>query len=89
MFANAGETLSTGSSAVGVNSGDILISLESMPPAPDGSLPPPSEPESIAWYTDSAALGAGGTMLLAGHVDWVGRRAAFRELDTLREGDDI
>jgi hypothetical protein len=56
--------------------------LQSMAPASDGSLPSPAEPESIAWYTDSARLGEGGTMILAGHVDWVGRRAAFCGLDT-------
>ncbi|MDQ6673904.1 MAG: class F sortase [Chloroflexota bacterium] len=63
--------------------------IQSTAPAPDGSLPAPAEPETIAWYTDSARLGEGGTMLLAGHVDWVGRRAAFRDLDTLRQGDDV
>lgn len=63
--------------------------LQSMSPGPDGSLPAPVEPETVAWYTDSARLGEGGTMLLAGHVDWVGRRAAFRELDMLRQGDDV
>jgi hypothetical protein len=63
--------------------------IQRVDPAPDGSLPPPSEPEGVAWYTDSALMGEGGTMLLAGHVDWVGRRAAFRGLDTLGLGDTI
>jgi hypothetical protein len=67
----------------------IDASLQSVAPEADGSLPAPAEPEAIAWYTDSSRLGEGGTMLLAGHVDWVGGRAAFRDLDMLSRGDDV
>ncbi len=65
------------------------VPLVALDPSPDGSLPAPDEPEQVAWYTDTARLGEGGNLLLAGHVDWIGRQAAFRRLDVLVPGDEV
>ncbi len=65
------------------------VPLVALDAADDGSLPAPDQPDRVGWYTDTAALGEGGNMVLAGHVDWVGRQAAFRHLDALQPGDQI
>lgn len=65
------------------------VPLVALDPWPDGALPAPDEPEQVAWYTDTARLDEGGNMLLAGHVDWVGRQAVFRRLETLVPGDEV
>lgn len=65
------------------------VPLIVLDPSPDGSLPAPDEPEQVAWYSDTARLGEGGNLLLAGHVDWIGRQAAFRRLDVLVPGDEV
>ena len=67
----------------------VDTSLVWLDPEPEGELPAPDEPDQVAWYTDSSRPGEGGSVILAGHVDWVGRHAVFRELDTLQPGDEI
>ena len=67
----------------------VDTSLVWLDPEPDGALPAPAEPDQVAWYTDSSRPGEGGSMILAGHVDWVGRHAVFRDLETLQPGDEI
>ena len=55
----------------------------------DGYLPPPSGPGEVVWYTSSALLNEGGSMVVAGHVDWLTGGAAFFHLAELQPGDEI
>lgn len=68
---------------------NLTRALTPLDPEPDGTPPAPERPEEVAWYTDSAKLGEGGNMLLAGHVDWVGAQAVFRNLTLLEPDDEV
>ena len=49
----------------------------------------PTGPDAVAWYDDSARLGAPGNAVLAGHLDWQGKSAVFARLEDLERGDLI
>ncbi len=50
----------------------------------------PTGPEVVAWYDDSARLGAPGNAVFAGHLDFTGfGPAIFADLKNLKRGDAI
>ncbi len=56
----------------------------------DGVMQNPSGPWVVSWYDDLPALGEGGNVVMAGHVDyWDTGPAVFWELPNLAEGDVI
>lgn len=56
----------------------------------DGVMQDPSGPWIVAWYDDLAALGEGGNVVMAGHVDyWDTGPAIFYTLGDLAPGDKI
>ena len=57
--------------------------------AADGQLDVPSAPELVSWYRFGPGLGASGTTVLAGHVDFDGRRGVFWRLDEMATGDEL
>lgn len=55
-----------------------------------GQMQDPTGPEVVAWYDDSALLGAGGNTVFSGHLDLAGYGPAiFANLDQLERGDTI
>jgi len=56
----------------------------------DGVMQNPSGPWVVSWYEDLPALGEGGNVVMAGHVDyWDTGPAVFWDLPSLEEGDNI
>lgn len=56
----------------------------------DGVMQNPSGPWVVSWYEDLAALGEGGNLVMAGHVDyWNVGPAVFWNLSQLVSGDAI
>ncbi len=56
----------------------------------DGVMQNPSGPWVVSWYDDLPALGEGGNVVMAGHVDyWDTGPAVFWDLPSLEEGDNI
>lgn len=56
----------------------------------DGAMQDPTGPWVVAWYEDLAALGEGGNVVMAGHIDyWNVGPAVFYTIDDLAEGDPI
>lgn len=54
---------------------------------PDGQLAVAALADTVSWYRYGSIPGGGGSAVLAGHVDWKGRRGVFWRLDELRTGD--
>lgn len=54
-----------------------------------GQLQPPTDPDTVGWYTGGPAPGALGPAVLAAHVTWNGKAAAFYRLGDLRSGDRV
>ena len=54
-----------------------------------GQLALPPDAASVVWYRHGPSPGQEGSAVLAGHVDWNGRRGAFFALDTLPPGAEI
>lgn len=57
--------------------------------AADGQMDVPDDADSVAWYGSGPAPGDAGAAVLAGHVDFGGRRGVFWRLDELQEGHRI
>ena len=56
----------------------------------NGVMQNPSGPWVVSWYEDLAALGEGGNVVMAGHIDyWTTGPAVFYNLPSLVEGDII
>lgn len=56
----------------------------------DGVMQNPSGPWIVSWYEQTALLGAGGNVVMAGHVDyWNVGPAVFFDLRNLIEGDEV
>ena len=56
---------------------------------PDGSLEVPADYQQVGWFTGSAAPGATGPAIIAGHVDSTSGPAPFFELRDLVAGDEV
>jgi sortase (surface protein transpeptidase) len=56
----------------------------------DGVMQNPSGPWVVSWYKQTALLGEGGNVVMAGHVDyWNVGPAVFFDLRNLVEGDEV
>ena len=56
----------------------------------DGLMQDPSGPWTVAWYENLGALGQGGNVVMAGHIDyWNVGPSVFYDLAALAEGDAI
>ncbi|MEH0985846.1 class F sortase [Micromonospora sp. CPCC 205556] len=55
----------------------------------DGSMQVPDSATEVGWFTKAPPPGALGPAVLAGHVNWKGKRGVFFELGTMRAGDAI
>jgi len=55
----------------------------------DRQLEVPADPEEAGWYRKSAAPGAAGSAVIAGHVTWDEEPAAFFDLGALRPGQRV
>ena len=49
----------------------------------------PSDPDAAGWYEESAAPGAAGAAVIAGHVTWAQEPAVFFDLGGLRPGERV
>jgi hypothetical protein len=56
---------------------------------PDGSLEVPADYQQVGWFTGSAAPGATGPAIIAGHVDSTSGPAPFFRLRDLAVGDEV
>jgi sortase family protein len=57
--------------------------------ADDGQLDVPAVADAVVWYGAGSVPGAAGSAVLAGHVDYNGRRGVFYNLGALERGDAI
>lgn len=55
----------------------------------DFSMPVPQVASLVAWYTYSAAAGADGNVVLAGHRDWQRQKGVFYDLGVLQPDDQV
>ncbi len=56
----------------------------------DGVMQPPSGPQYVSWYKETARLGEQNNIVIAGHVNWWGvPQGPFYGLIGLQEGDTI
>jgi sortase (surface protein transpeptidase) len=55
----------------------------------DGTMQTPPGAYPVGWYDRSPTPGQTGPAVLAGHVDWAGKKGAFYGLRELRAGDQI
>jgi sortase (surface protein transpeptidase) len=77
---------------VAVRVEDVELSAPVVPvsaDADDGELAVPPTPDAVAWYEHGATPGAGGSAVLAAHVDWNGARGAFFALSAAAVGADV
>jgi len=65
---------------------DAVVRAVGVEPDGDMEVPPATE---IGWYRFGAAPGAGGSAVLAAHVDYDGRRGAFFRLRELPVGAEV
>ena len=56
---------------------------------PDGAMQVPDSATDVGWFTRAPAPGALGPAVLAGHVNWKGRRGTFFDLGRLTPGAGI
>jgi hypothetical protein len=70
--------------ALGVTSAVMDLGLQG-----DGTMQVPPAAYPVGWYDRSPTPGEPGPAVLAGHVDWGGRRGAFYGLRELRPGDEV
>ena len=54
-----------------------------------GGMEVPYGPATVAWYGFTAVPGSAGNAVMSGHVDWLGARAVFYGIRTLKAGDLI
>jgi sortase (surface protein transpeptidase) len=54
-----------------------------------GNMGVPSKPEHVGWYEPGPAPGAPGDAVIDGHLNWYTGRAAFENLQKLRQGAEI
>ncbi len=69
----------------GVNSPVIGVGVDPV----TGEMAVPPTTEQVAWYRDGPSAGRSGSAVLAGHVDYNGRRGAFFHLADLHPGDSV
>ena len=56
----------------------------------DGQMQDPTGPWVVSWYENLAALGEGGNVVMAGHIDyWNVGPAVFFSIGQLGEGDEV
>lgn len=70
--------------AAGIDAALAAIGLDAA-----GALTPPSEPTVAGWHAGGPPPGGTGPAVLAGHVDWAGRPAAFAGLGRVVPGDEV
>jgi sortase (surface protein transpeptidase) len=70
--------------ALKISAGPIGLGRQS-----DGTMQVPTDAATIGWYTEAPTPGSLGPAILAGHVDFHGRRGTFARLAALRAGDEI
>ena len=68
---------------------DVRSDLDRVDLKPNGSIAPPREWETAAWYRRGARPGQRGAAVILGHVDSVNGPAVFHRLDELTVGDVI
>jgi LPXTG-site transpeptidase (sortase) family protein len=71
--------------ALGVDADVVPVGEDS-----DGAMGSPTDPDTVAWW--SLGYGTGedpGNVVLAGHVNWLGRLRPFGLIDQLAPGDEI
>ncbi|MEV6302143.1 class F sortase [Actinoplanes sp. NPDC051861] len=56
---------------------------------PDGTMEVPDDAKTVGWYTKAPTPGSLGPAVLAGHVDYSGKKGTFADLADLRRGDEI
>jgi LPXTG-site transpeptidase (sortase) family protein len=54
-----------------------------------GAMEVPYNPATVAWYGFTAMPGSSGNAVMSGHVDWLGARAVFYGIRSLKAGDLI
>ena len=69
---------------IGVRSRLVELGLDE-----DGAMEVPRDPGRAGWFVRSAAPGALGPAVLAGHVTWNRAPAVFSRLGRLRRGDQV
>jgi sortase (surface protein transpeptidase) len=70
--------------SIGIDAPVVVLGLTD-----DLTMPAPEHAELVAWYTFSALAGGEGTVVLAGHRDWQGRRGVFFALEQVQPDDAI
>jgi sortase (surface protein transpeptidase) len=56
----------------------------------DGVMQPPTGPNAVAWYKETARLGEASNVVIAGHLNWWGvPEGPFFNLQNMQEGDRI
>jgi len=56
----------------------------------DGVMQPPTGPNAVSWYKETARLGEPSNIVIAGHVNWWGvPEGPFFNLQNMQEGDRI
>lgn len=70
--------------AIAVDTGFEYVGLAS-----DGAMDVPKDPNQVAWYRLGPRPGESGNAVIAGHVDWGGKLAAFWGLSRLKAGDTV
>lgn len=55
----------------------------------DGQMAVPDDADTVAWYEYGPSPGEDGSAVLAGHVDYDGRRGVFFTLSRLDAGDEV
>jgi LPXTG-site transpeptidase (sortase) family protein len=69
---------------IGVHSRLVELGLDA-----EGAMEVPKDPSLAGWFTGSAAPGALGPAVIAGHVTWDRVPAVFSRLGKLRSGDEV
>ena len=69
---------------IGVRSRLVELGLDA-----EGAMEVPRDPARAGWFARSAAPGALGPAVIAGHVTWNGAPAVFSRLGRLRHGDQV
>ena len=70
--------------AIGVDSELMALGLEA-----DGTMQVPPGAVPAGWYTGAPTPGERGPAVIAGHVNWAGRRGVFHDLAAMVVGDTI
>jgi sortase (surface protein transpeptidase) len=67
----------------------VTSSLVPLGTQSDGAMEVPANADAVGWFTGAPTPGALGPAVLAGHVDWHGKKGAFANLSQLAAGDEV